>query len=293
MKDNLQKKLEFQIPELGERESQFLSTTGFFPNFFGKYRSCTAAADMTYYLTKWTIWLGPGKDMTIGGSGICAPSECSGTDIVQFFTNSTFPRILPLNMTASDMKAKVKVYEQQVTPGWGFWTFFAGFGFFTVIAIAFTLINCVDKQKKSAKKLGFRISTEAMPQFMNETDLPGSGTKNSTMTNSPQTPQIRPVSGIANDLKKPFLLEIGAQKKSKQTKPEVKKDSFFMNQIVAPFDVVERWKSITVSKRPGALSGAFDLVRLLSMGWVVMAHQFFVRSQASDSSIDLEGQKRM
>jgi hypothetical protein len=289
MKDNLQKKLEFQIPELGERESQFLSTTGFFPNFFGKYRSCGATADMNYILTKWTIYTGPGHDYTVGGSGICAPSECSSTDIVQFFTNSTFPHILPLNMTGSEMKANLKVYEQQVKPGWGFWTFFAGFGFFTVVAIAFTLINCVDKQKKSAKKLGFRIITEAMPQSLNETDLPGSGIKNSAMTNGPQSLQLGPGSGIANDLKKPFLPEIEAQKNSMQTKPEVKKDSFFMTQIVAPFDVINRWKSITVSKRPGALSGAFDLVRLLSMGWVVMAHQFSMRSGMSDSSIDING----
>jgi peptidoglycan/LPS O-acetylase OafA/YrhL len=59
-----------------------------------------------------------------------------------------------------------------------------------------------------------------------------------------------------------------------------------MTQIVAPFDIINRWKSITVSKRPGALSGAFDLVRLISMGWVVMAHQFSMRSAASESTID-------
>jgi hypothetical protein len=269
MTSNLQKKLEFQIPELGERESQFLATTGFFPNFFGKYRSCSATADMSYYLTKWTIYLGPGTDYTVGNSGICAPSECSSTDIEQFFINSTFPHIVPLNMTTSDMKAKVKVYEQQVRPGWGFRAFFAGFGFFTVVAIAFTIINCVDKQKKSAKKLGFRINTEPMPQFMNDTALAGPGVKNSAKTNDLQSPQLRPGSGVANDLKKPFLSEIEAQKNSLQTKPAVENESFFMTQIVAPFDVIKRWKSITVSKRPGALSGAFDLVRLISMGWVV------------------------
>jgi hypothetical protein len=71
-----------------------------------------------------------------------------------------------------------------------------------------------------------------------------------------------------------------------QTKPEVEKDSFFMTQIVAPFDVVNRWKSISVSKRPGALSGAFDLVRLLSMGWVIVAHQFTMRAGISDTVID-------
>jgi hypothetical protein len=269
MKDDLQKKLENQIPELGERESQFLATTGFFPNFFGKYRSCSATPDMSYYLTKWTIYTGPGTDFTVGNSGICAPSECSSTDIQQFFTNSTFPHIVPLNMTASDMKAKLGVYEQQVKPGWGFWAFFAGFGFFTVVAIAFTIINCVDKQKKSAKKLGFRIITEAMPQSLSETALTGSGVKNSAMTNDLQSLQLKPGSGVANDLKKPFLSVNEAQKNSLQTKPEVEKDSFFMTQIVAPFDVINRWKSITVSKRPGALTGAFDLVRLLSMGWVV------------------------
>jgi hypothetical protein len=118
---------------------------------------------MTHYLTKWTARLGPGYDYTIGNSGICAPSECSGTDIEQFFTNMTFPGIVPLNMTAWNMKEKIKVYEQQVKPGWGFWAFFAGFGFFTIVAIAFTLINCVDKQKKFAKNLGFQISPEVMP----------------------------------------------------------------------------------------------------------------------------------
>ena len=65
-----------------------------------------------------------------------------------------------------------------------------------------------------------------------------------------------------------------------------------MTQIVAPFDVINRWKSITVSKRPGALSGAFDLVRLLSMGWVVMAHQFSQRSAGSESQIDIGGTAR-
>jgi hypothetical protein len=268
MKDDLQKKLENKISELGERESQFLATTGFFPNFFGKYRSCSATPDMSYYLTKWTTYMYQ-TDLTIGNSGICAPSECSSTDIQQFLTNSTFPHIIPLNMTTSDMKAKLGVYEQQVKPGWGFWAFFAGFGFFTVVAIAFTIINCVDKQKKSAKKMGFRIITEAMPQSLSETALTRSGVKNSAMTNDLQSPQVKPGSGAANDLKKPFLSEIEAQKNSLQTKPVVEKDSFFMTQIVAPFDVINRWKSITVSKRPGALTGAFDLVRLLSMGWVV------------------------
>ena len=111
MASNLSKKLKFQIQELGERESQFLSTTGLFPNFFGKYRSCGATTDMKYYLTSWTTSNGPGIVHPVGGSGICAPSEFSGTDIEQFFTSSTFPHFLPLNMTLSDMKAKVKVYE--------------------------------------------------------------------------------------------------------------------------------------------------------------------------------------
>jgi peptidoglycan/LPS O-acetylase OafA/YrhL len=84
---NLEKKLYLQIPEMGERESQFLSTTGFFPNFFGKYRSCSATADMTYYLTSWTAQVGPGNVYRLGSSGICAPSECSATDIEQFLTN--------------------------------------------------------------------------------------------------------------------------------------------------------------------------------------------------------------
>jgi hypothetical protein len=104
---------------------------------------------------------------------------------------------------------------------------------------------------------------------MSDTALSGSGVKNSKMTNEVQSPQVKPGSSIAKDLKKPFLSEIKAQKNYLQTKPEVEKDSFFMSQIVAPFDVINRWKSITVSKRPGALTGAFDLVRLLSMGWVV------------------------
>ena len=241
---------------------------------------------MSYYVTAWSAPLAPGVLFPVGGSGICAPSECSATDIQQFFTNSTFPHILPLNMATSDMKEKVKVYEQQVKPGWGFWTFFAGFGFFTVIAIAFTVLNCVEKQKKSAQKLGFRVSTEPMPHSMNATALPGSEVKNSNMTDDSESPRLRPGSGVANDLKKPFLIKIEAQKDSMQTKPEVKKESFFMTQIVAPFDVVDRWKSITVSKRPGALTGAFDLVRLLSMCWVVLSHQFLIRSMASDSTID-------
>jgi peptidoglycan/LPS O-acetylase OafA/YrhL len=48
-------------------------------------------------------------------------------------------------------------------------------------------------------------------------------------------------------------------------------------KIQQNFDFVERMKTLVVGKRPTAESGAFDLVRLLSMCWVVMAHQFSQR----------------
>ena len=43
--------------------------------------------------------------------------------------------------------------------------------------------------------------------------------------------------------------------------------------------------AILVSKRPTSESGAFDLVRLLSMSWVVMAHQFGMRGGASANDV--------
>ena len=47
--------------------------------------------------------------------------------------------------------------------------------------------------------------------------------------------------------------------------------------IVEAFDFVERMPTMMVSKRPNAESAAFDLIRNLSMCWVIMAHQFSER----------------
>lgn len=70
------------------------------------------------------------------------------------------------------MAEKIKVYDEQVKPTWGFWAFFIGFGFFTIVAIVFTIMNCIHKQKKIAKKIEVQFSTKT-------TAFPGSGLKNS------------------------------------------------------------------------------------------------------------------
>ena len=47
-----------------------------------------------------------------------------------------------------------------------------------------------------------------------------------------------------------------------------------LEQVIDGFNIKKRWAAISVSKRVSSDSAAFDLIRVLSMTWVVMAHNF-------------------
>jgi hypothetical protein len=127
---------------------------------------------------------------------------------------------------------------------------------------------------------------------MFDTPLPISGIKYSGLTAEPQSLSLNPSPSLNPSLRvqispsKQTLSAIEVQENSLQIKPEDKKGSFFMTQIVAPFDVINRWKRITVSNRTDALSCAFDLIRVLSMGYMTLNHQQGLSISMSDPLMD-------
>lgn len=80
-------------------------------------------------------------------------------------------------------------------------------------------------------------------------------------------------------------LQVTINQESKEFTPQklpdkpVKKNNTTIQQILNAFDIVNRFNTFTVSKRIDAESAAFDLIRVLSMCWVIMGHSFNERNQ--------------
>ena len=78
-----------------------------------------------------------------------------------------------------------------------------------------------------------------------------------------------------------------AKKSSVPQKAETTKkaEPSTFQSIVDAFDIVNRCKTLTVSKRPSAESAAFDIVRFISMSWVVLSHNYLIRGEARSADL--------
>jgi len=143
--DNLNKKLNFKIADLSERENHFIQDTGFFPGMLGRFRSCLNTTDMTYWIGTTFI-----NDTRIPiPSGVCAPSECNGNDLNELFSKSGV-NVMPEGsyFQYQDYRELTEIYAKSIEPGFGFWAFWVILIVFSIFGIVFTIMNQIRKHNE-------------------------------------------------------------------------------------------------------------------------------------------------
>ena len=159
----------------------------------------------------------------------------------------------------------------------------------TVLGLVFTILNQCKKAKIRQSNnimkvrcygdnlLGYqspdtRNTSEQFAFNKNLQEKKDFDTKQEAGKNQPQEIKVL--------LKESTKLQSLTAKKSDIT---TKKTETTFDKVLQAFDVYERLPSLVESKRVNAESGAFDLVRCISMCWVILAHQFSERlSQTAD-----------
>lgn len=68
---------------------------------------------------------------------------------------------------------------------------------------------------------------------------------------------------------------------------DIKKSKF--GQIIQAFDVVDRFGGMIESKRATTETGAFDIIRILSMCMVIFGHEFLLRSAKNADFMNIQG----
>jgi len=292
---------------LTPQEQAFTSYTGFFLGNLGKYDSCRSTPGMIYYMVN--ISLGPitETNLPISQSGVCSPTQCTPTDMSIFFQSGQYiPAILPLPliMNFTDFEViKSTLNKSYYSRQWGWWLFFGIIIFFSLIGIVCTILNQMSIQRKARdnadannKKKEDTTGTVVKENydqggaFQSQNNTRNEATseqKEKEITSKePETPELKEkknfqnLSTVLEDKTIPLL-----ENKKPKDKTVNQAIPSTMNKIIESWDIIERFKSISVSKRPTVESGAFDLVRLLSMSWVIMAHQYSQRGLVNTSDL--------
>jgi len=147
-----------------------------------------------------------------------------------------------------------------------FWWYIGIFGGLTLLTIILTVLSQLyfKKRKYVSKKpeLNRNLVSDG-------TDLEGTTTQDAT-TNANDSNLL-----VAKPKEKKGVQDEIKQSPKNQTAPQ----KTLCHSMVEAFDFVQRMPTLMVSKRPDAESGAFDLIRNISMCWVILAHQFSERLQ--------------
>jgi hypothetical protein len=250
---------------LPEQDLKFLSASGFLPGRMGKRGDCISVVGMKY----WLLSLGPFP------SSMCVPEICTESDvqaILKPLLNIISPKE-PVVARVSTLEILTAQYKEGYKPGTGFWITLSFIVLFTVFSIVATLCNQISKQSQQKQKekekekesLHFRANYESdddldlngssqIQSYQVSDTKPGQTTfQDSTIINSKQNKKI-------GELETP-LVSNSAQSKAKSPTT--------LQEIIQAFDFVDRWNLLKVSKRPTVENAAFDLIKVISMAWVV------------------------
>ena len=91
------------------------------------------------------------------------------------------------------------------------------------------------------------------------------------------------------------------EKEKPQTNPKdpiltatLPKKNGALSSVIAAFDVVKRLKSISVSPRPGAETATFEVIRVISMLWIILGHSYAGRAvNYSTEIVDYKNMNRL
>jgi hypothetical protein len=263
-----------------QQDSKFLSASGFLPGRMGHAGDCISVPGMNY----WLLTFGP------IGSSMCVPEICTESDVQAIISpltkviNPTGEAFVPRVSTMEIMSAR---YKEVYKPGTGFWITVSFIVLFTVFSIVATLCNQISKHSQQKQKekeketLHFRANYEtdeldlngiSQQQSFKQSDTkPGqTAFQDSTLTDPKQKAKI-------GEMEAPL---IGNSAQSKPKAPTL------VQEIMQAFDFVDRWNLLRVSRRPTVENGAFDLIKVISMAWVVIAHAFAFSAFNSPEIID-------
>lgn len=249
------------INNLTEAETGTINCSGIFPNMFGRLFSCEDNPTTHYLYSIIVLFDQSMKPTNVQNSGVCLPVECSTDDadvlLMQLYGNFPAPEGFVYhvhNFPYSHLKSNIEATR----PGFFYW-YFVIIGSLTLFTIILTIIN---QCKKNKKVVGLKVQVSPIQKSDKEDLIPGTKKVFENKTN--------------NLLQSP-----------KQTVTTPEKSNTTWDQLLQAFDFVDRTKSLIVSKRPTAESGAFDIIRVISMMWVVLAHQFSERLGNSNAALVL------
>jgi hypothetical protein len=246
---------------LPQQDLKFLSASGFLPGRMGKRGDCISVVGMKY----WLLGLGPLP------SSMCVPEICTESDvkaIIKPLFDILSPKV-PVVPRVSTTEILTAQYKEGYKPGTGFWITLSFIVLFTVFSIVATLCNQISKHSQQKQKEKESLHFRANYESDDDLDLNGSSQiqsyqvsdtkpgqtsfQDSTVINSKQNKKI-------GELETPL---VGNSAQSKAKPPTT------LQEIIQAFDFVDRWNLLKVSKRPTVENAAFDLIKVISMAWVV------------------------
>lgn len=277
--------------KLTPEEQLIIDGSGILPQQFGKMRSCTANPNLTYYFGYWMNVKDDDEILLQLYTGVCMPKVCNAEDTgnqYQPLANSMPPILTPKWVLRFVEQSTLKQKVNETRPAF-FWWYFIIVGVLTLFAIYATIANQCKKARKSSYSQvatlqtnygqstivgnSTGISDKTDDKFQSRNNL--KDTKDSIL----QTKNKRADKPKTDKVKDP--LDIKTKPTMKVNLDSAGASESVWSQVLEAFDFVERMPTLMVSKRPSPESGAFDLIRNLSMAWVIIAHQFAERITAS------------
>ena len=205
------------------------------------------------------------------------PKECNSTDAETIFSvignsHGTIPGLsTELNFLTYE---NIKEIVSTKRPAF-FWVYFGLIGAFTLLTILLTIIS---QYKKAGKESGIKIINLPLQNDKNKIFKKVFDTNHKKSGNLHEN---KNVSAEQDELKKTALLSetnnTSTLKLPQKNYQPVQGSKTVFEQILQAYDFIERVPTLIVSKRPTPESAAFDIIRVLSMCWVVLAHQFSER----------------
>jgi hypothetical protein len=243
---------------LPQQDLKFLSASGFLPGRMGKRGDCISVVGMKY----WVLSFGP------VGSSMCVLEICTESDVQAIIKPLANILDLPVAFVpkVSTTEILTAQYKEGSKPGAGFWITLSFIVQFTVFSIVATLCNQISKQSQQKQKQKESLHFRANYETDDDLDLNGTSQIQSYQISDTNPGQTTFQDSSVINSKQIGELETPLVGNSAQSKA---KPPTTLQEIIQAFDFVDRWNLLRVSKRPTVENAAFDLVKVISMAWVV------------------------
>ena len=297
---SLKAKLTFKIQDMPEMEDSFIRKSGLFMDQLGTFNSCDKTPGMYMVTFAYTLGFMP----VIGpmAQNLCIPKTCLANDLNEIITQTLLPAQIYVTTNVTGLQSLIHWTNRQQY-NYTMLSFIIVTSLFLIIAILLTSISQYKKNNLENKKY---LETKNMikdlgsTQYNDEENLGGKDSinkptpafkMNNTSLNYDSLNKEKDSSmNFANKETKLPSLSKNDQLVTKIKMPENLKEKCeptFFERLMECFDMIKRFESIKKSKRASPESAAFDMMRVISMCWVVIAHSFLIGLDQTLISIDM------